>query len=123
MKHVPIRLGPLALLLAVISICLTVLSILSFTTGQADMRLAERYDATVREHYILEADGMKAVQVTCESMNSDMAPDGSFWLVKDSGPQLSIVMKPRNGRWTIEKWVYEAPWEENTQMDGIWMGE
>ena len=55
MKHVPIRLGPLALLLAVISICLTILAVLSFTTGQADLRLAQRYADTVTERYALEA--------------------------------------------------------------------
>ena len=40
MKQVPIKLGPLALLLAVISICLTTLAILTFTTARADLRLA-----------------------------------------------------------------------------------
>ena len=39
MKQIPIKLGPLTLLLTVISICLTVLAILSFTTARADLRL------------------------------------------------------------------------------------
>ncbi len=42
MKQIPIKLGPLTLLLTVISICLTVLAILSFTTARADLRLAEK---------------------------------------------------------------------------------
>ena len=42
MKHVPIKLGPLALLLAVISICLTTLALLNVSTAKADERLAEK---------------------------------------------------------------------------------
>ena len=47
MKRIPIKLGPLALLLAVVSLCLTTLSILTFTTARADMALAERFADTV----------------------------------------------------------------------------
>ena len=38
--HLKYRSAPL--LLAVVAICLTILAILSFTTGQADLRLAQR---------------------------------------------------------------------------------
>ena len=57
MKHIPIRLGPLALLLTVISICMTTLGILAFTTARADYSLAEKYADTVRERYELEREG------------------------------------------------------------------
>ncbi len=59
MKDIPIKLGPLALLLTVISICLTTLSILTFTTAGADERLAARFADTVSERYMLEAEGQK----------------------------------------------------------------
>ena len=52
MQQIPIKLGPLALLLTVISICLTTLSILTFSTSSADMRLAQRYAETVRERSV-----------------------------------------------------------------------
>ena len=66
MKHVPVKLGPLALLLAVVAICLTILAILSFTTGQADLRLAQRYADTVSERYALEAEGQQYVAIVNE---------------------------------------------------------
>ena len=47
MKRVPIKLGPLALLLAVISICLTMLALLTCSTARADRRLAEKFAQTV----------------------------------------------------------------------------
>ena len=53
MNQVPVKLGPLALLLTVISICLTTLAILTFSTARADGRLAERYAETVTLRYEL----------------------------------------------------------------------
>ena len=59
MNKAPIRLGPLALLLTVVSICLAILAILTFTTARADLRLAEKYALTVRERYALEKEGQE----------------------------------------------------------------
>ena len=57
--RMPVKLGPLALLLTVISICLTTMAILTFATARADRRLAEKYAATVDGTYetVLERDG------------------------------------------------------------------
>ena len=52
--RMPVKLGPLALLLTVISICLTTMAILTFATARADRRLAEKYAATVRLRYELD---------------------------------------------------------------------
>ena len=54
MNKAPIRLGPMALLLTVISICLTILAILTFTTARADLRLAQKYAETVQARYAAE---------------------------------------------------------------------
>ena len=61
MNHAPVKLGPLALLLTVISICLTILSILTYTTAGADDRLAQRYSQTTTERYELEIAGQEAL--------------------------------------------------------------
>ena len=61
MNHAPVKLGPLALLLTVISICLTILSILTYTTAGADDRLAQRYAQTTTERYELEIAGQEAL--------------------------------------------------------------
>ena len=57
MKQLPVKLGPLALLLTVISICLTTLSILTFTTARADASLARKYADTVTARYSLMNQG------------------------------------------------------------------
>ena len=59
MKRNHVRLGPFALLLAVISMCMAVLSVLSLSTALADMRLSERYAETVSVRYELEYEGQK----------------------------------------------------------------
>ncbi len=59
MNHTPVRLGPLILLLSVICVCLTMLSLLSFSAAGADKRLAEKYADTVRVRYELEAEGQE----------------------------------------------------------------
>ena len=125
MKHVPIRLGPLALLLAVISIALTTLSILTFTTGRADMRLAERYADTVQERYALEAEGQKFVADVCEGRDSRFGqPEIEETIPGEEGASLHILLKrSEQGSYSIASWRFVREWEENTQMDNIWTGE
>ena len=71
MKQVPIKLGPLALLLTVISICVTTLAILTFTTARADLRLAEKYAQTVETRYALERQGQEFLHELSETDPAD----------------------------------------------------
>ncbi len=66
MKRVPIRLGPLALLLTVVTICMTVLGILTFATARADLAMAEKLAASTRERYELEAEGQAFLRQAAE---------------------------------------------------------
>ena len=76
MKQVPVKLGPLALLLTVISICLTTLAILTFTTSRADKALADKYAQTVRTRYELETEGQEYLQHVTDG--SEMAGERDF---------------------------------------------
>ncbi len=129
MKHVPVKLGPLALLLAVVAICLTILAILSFTTGQADLRLAQRYADTVTERYALEAEGQQYVAIVNEGKAPESGQDeisgtlGS--LVQETGAlHLDFVLKKNaRGKYDITAWKFIRDWEEDTSLDNIWTGE
>ena len=70
MRKTPVKLGPLALLLTVISICLTTLAVLTFTTARADRSLAEKYADTVAVRYGLEAEGQRFLRDL--AVSSDM---------------------------------------------------
>ena len=128
MKQVPIKLGPLALLLTVISICLTVLSILSFTTARADLRLAEKYAETVQNRYALEVRGQELLAELRDSDPGllDMERDASgVWhteLERDGAKLLIGVKKSADGGWELVVWRHEKEWEEDVGLGNLWDG-
>ncbi len=126
MKQPPIRLGPLALLLTVISICLTILAILTFTTARADLRLAEKYADTVRARYALEQEGSEYLSRLNAGQESPPAPDedGVRRLVLEhDGYRLHIgVIEDGQGGWEPVVWRQEKPWEPNETIDNLWSG-
>ena len=129
MKHIPMKLGPLALLLAVIAICLTALAILSFTTGQADLRLAERYAQTVQERYALEAEGQQLVAAVSEGrapVSGQPEISGTLGSALEETGQLQLqytLKKNAKGSYDITAWRFIRDWEEDTELDNIWTGD
>ena len=125
MNQAPIKLGPLALLLTVISICLTTLSILTFTTSGADLRLAQRYADTVRTRYALEAQGQAWLKETSDSIESGQEPEERTHVIEQDGMRLTIELSGNtvsDGRPEVTAWRMERIWEENTDIGNIWMG-
>lgn len=108
MNKAPVKLGPLALLLTVISICLTTLAILTFATARADWRLAEKYAATVRLRYELDEEGQEWLR--------DADPNDGTVLEKE-GSTLTILLE--DGR--ITEWRHERDWEEDLDLE-VWPG-
>lgn len=133
MKEVPIRLGPLALLLTVLSICMTTLGILAFTTARADLSLAEKYADTVRERYAREAEGMEYLQDVRESLASgagavdfeERDEDGVIWKrIGDGNRGLLIGLRIKDGKsLEIVSWRLENRWEEEPASGNLWSGE
>ena len=126
MKQVPIKLGPLALLLTVISICLTVLSILNFTTARADLRLAEKYAETVSTRYALEVEGQELLRELQDTdpalmdMTRDAAGRWHADLERD-GAHLRIAVKKAGDGWQVVEWRQEKEWQEDTSLN-VWGG-
>ena len=115
MKHVPIKLGPLALLLTVISICMTTLGILAFATARADWNLAQKYADTVQTRYTLEArgqgflrDAAKACQegkTLQELADTRTEEDGIFYKTLEEGEfRLKIGIVSENGSFRVVSW-------------------
>ena len=125
MRHIPIRLGPLALLLTVISICLTTLAILVFTTARADHRLAEKYAETVYTRYALEAEGqdylsrMDAHPLLLPGVDGE----GVSWhTLERDGMRLRIGLEPAEDGYRIISWRIEREWTEDTDIGRLWSG-
>ena len=72
MKRISIHLGPLALLLTVITICMSTLGVLSVSNASADDRLAQRYAETIRIRYELEEQGQRYLK---EVNNGTASPE------------------------------------------------
>ena len=117
MKKVPIRLGPLALLLTVISICLTVLSVLSFVSARADLALAEKYAQTVKTRYELETEGQEYLRDA--ALSGSRAAEKVF---EKDGSKLSIELRPSGNGFIISKWLHEKEWEPDESIGDLWNG-
>ena len=111
MKHVPIKLVPLALLLTVITICLAVLAILTFATARADLALAERYAQTLKDRYELEKAGQQYLAWG--------ELDGEKVFEKD-GMRLTVIVD-ENGNVTC--WTVEKEWVEDDVINDLWPGD
>ena len=131
MKEIPIKLGPLALLLTVISICLTTLAILTFTTAGADLRLAEKYAETVRSRYALEKQGQAFLQELSETDPADYGlsdwerdSDGVWHTVLTQGDwKLSIGFRTDREKGTdIVEWQHSKSWTEDESIGQLWDG-
>ncbi len=112
------RLGPLALLLCVITICMTSLSMLSYANASADTRLAKRYAQTVQTRYSLEQKGQEFLK----EMNDAPAGDLIEKEFTENGYQLQISLERTGDSYEIRYWKINKIWEEPTQIDHLWEG-
>lgn len=135
MKHIPIRLGPLAVLLTVISICMTTLAILNFTTARADFSLAGQYADTVRSRYELEAQGQgflrRAAGILAEGgdiagLEDAEAGEGGVIRKNFSENQFTLtveIVPDAEAGIRVSSWRIRKAWEADTSMGDLWMGE
>ncbi len=126
MNKAPVRLGPLALLLTVISICLAILAILTFTTARADLRLAEKYAETVQARYALEQDGQEYLCRLSAGTEAAPEPDEDGMrrveLERDGFLLRIALLDDGQGGWTVLSWSQEKLWKQKETIDNLWSG-
>ena len=132
MKQVPIKLGPVALLLTVITICLTVMAILTLTTAAADQAMANRFADSAQIRFSLEAEGQQFLQQADEQLSGggelqdlpDVSAAGNSVekVFEQEGYQLTIRLRPEgDSDYTVTRWSLEKKWKEKETIDGLWM--
>lgn len=106
-----LRLGMLSILMTVIVICMSVLSLLSYATSLADLRLARRYAETVRIRYELEEEGRALLKEgnTADIMETEIQKEGYALNIKADG-DLSL-------------WRIRRIWTEDDSIDELWNGD
>lgn len=133
MRHIPIKLGPLALLLTVISICMTTLGVLAFATARADWNLAQKYADTVQTRYALEAEGQRFLQTAAKALEEGNAPesldsterddDGTVWKTFQEGEfSLRVGVVDESGHLRVVNWRIQKEWEPEGDRN-LWMME
>ncbi len=125
MKQVPVKLGPLALLLTVISICLPTLSDLTLTTARADMRLAQKYADTITVRYALERQGQESLRGFTEGKTEGFEADEENIyrkVIEQDGSILRIGLELSDDGPQIVQWEQEHTWEQDTSIGGLWPG-
>lgn len=115
----PIRTGALTLLIALTAVCLAVLAVLSFTTAQADLSLAEKSLERFSQDAALENEGQQwlaRLDATLAAGQDTAAlgqtgEDGAITvtLTGEEGRTLTIAALPTPqgpGRYTLTRWQY-----------------
>ncbi|MBQ9157235.1 MAG: hypothetical protein IJ137_10700 [Eubacterium sp.] len=130
MNQIPIKLGPLTLLLTIISICLTTLSILTFTTARADMHLAEKYADTVKTRYALEREGQAFLAEAEDALVNNQTRDllgtskdenGVIWKTfEQDGSKLLVGIAIENNHCRIVSWKQEKEWSQDMDIGNLW---
>ena len=128
MKQVPVKLGPLALLLTVISICLTTLAILTFTTARADLSLAEKFADTVKIRYELETQGQEFLREAetasdLTSLSGVTSEGGVYYReLTLEGSILRIGLADTGDGVRVVEWRHEKEWTPDTDIGNLWNG-
>ena len=129
MNGVKLRLGPLALVLTVITVCLTILSMLDISTAMADYRLAQHFAVSVSESYALETEGYSMISSICEGDAEidelmTQSEDGIYAAVID-GESSSLHIEAKvneNGGLDILSFRIYGQWQEDDSMGDLWAG-
>ncbi len=133
MRHIPIKLGPLALLLTVISVCMTTLGILAFATARADWNMAQKYADTIQTRYALEAEGQRFLQAAARALEEGKAPegldgaerdeDGTVWRTFREGEfMLKVGIASQDGQLQVVGWRMQKEWEPEGDLN-LWLDD
>lgn len=144
MNH-KIRLGPIAVFLAVVAVVLTTLAILTTATSNADKVMAERFADVTQVKHSLESEGEKYLmkvdeEIEAGSFNPSLLgakrdDDGNIrYTVVESGYKLTIVITEperaaagkakggRGGSYDIKEWKITKEWNAADPFKNVWQG-
>ena len=128
-----IRLGPIAVFLAVIAAVVATLAMLTFATSRADMALAERFAKVTAIRYGLEEEGNRFLQAVDASAGNGAAgmPAGtsqteSGWkyYVEEEGYALTVEVAANEAAdgYDVRKWKITKLWVGDDPFEDLWLG-
>ena len=137
MSH-KIRLGPIAVFLAVVAVVLTTLAILTTATTSADRVMAERFARVTQIRYELEDEGNQYLMKVDEQagkgrtgeeaaavLGAKQTEDGVLRkTIEKDGYMLEIEMTESGstGNYDVSKWKITKKWNAENPLSNIWQG-
>ena len=130
-----IRLGPIAVFLAIVAIVLSVMAVLTTATAHADKVMADRFADVTAQRYEIEAEGERlladfdaqAAQGTIDaaSLGLTKTADGYSTRIKRDGYTLTIVLSEpdASGSYEIDEWKITKEWNADDPVQNIWKGD
>ncbi|WP_434309839.1 hypothetical protein [Hominifimenecus sp. rT4P-3] len=133
MRRKPTKLGVLALMLLIITISLATLGVLTMSTAQADLRLAERYGQMSRQQYQREQAGQIFLEEVQEALESggDIAglegvtQNGDIYekTFTAGNAVLRVGLRTNgHGGYEIVSWETEPQWSPTGPENKLWGG-
>ena len=133
MKQKPTKLGGLAILLLVISISLVTLGVLTFSTAQADLRLAERYGETTAQQYQREIAGQTFLSEVRQALDAggtigdlpDVTQNGDTYEKTFTVGNAALCVGLREdgrGGYEVVRWETQAQWSPQERTNNLWGG-
>ena len=133
MSH-KIRLGPIAVFLAIVAIVLATMTILTVSTANADMVMARRFAEVTQERYALEAEGERILasfgdqasegSIDAAALGGEETEDGYVFLVDGEDYTLTVgVTKPDGaGSFDVSRWKLTKKWNADDPYQNVWKG-
>lgn len=134
MSH-KIRLGPIAVFLAVVAVVLTTLAILTTATTNADRVMAERFARVTEIRYELEAEGekflmeanekAKAGKVDAKALGAEATESGALKkTIEKDGYKLTIELDgpDSTGGYEVSTWKISKEWNAEDPFGNVWQG-
>ena len=134
MSH-KIRLGPIAVFLAIVAIVLSVMAVLSTATTHADLVMAERFAEMTQKRYALEAEGTKilaeydsqaaAGAIDAGALGLEQDENGYRAEIEQDGYVLTMALSApdESGAYTVDEWKITKQWNAADPFQNIWKGE
>ena len=130
-----IRLGPVAVFLAIVSVVLATMAVLTTATTHADLVLARRFADVTADRYRLESEGEKFLRrydedaadgtVNAGVLGMSGSKEGYSKQITEGRYTLNITLTEpdRAGGYEIREWKISREWNADDPMSDIWKGD
>ena len=133
MSH-KVRLGPIAVFLAIVAVVLSTMVILTVSTTHADSVMAQRFASVISQRYALEAEGeaflkeademAAAGSLDAAALGAEESEDGITKTISENGYTLTVTAAPdASGGVTVKDWTMSKDWNADDPYQNIWKGE